>query len=391
MARRVALISSSYHPYPGGVEEHTRNVARELHDRGHAVQVWTVDRGEHLGERTVDGIVVRHLPTPLPAASPRGVAHFTAAALPAWAAWRRAQRDFHPDVLHVQCFGPNGAYAWALHRVTGVPLIVSAHGETFMDEDDVFTRSRLMRWSLRRAIRDAVVVTGCSQLVLDDLSTRFGLDRQGVVVPNGVDLQEADRLGIGPFPRDPDRPATVFAVARAVRVKGLDLLIRAFAAAVLPPRTRLVIGGDGPELAGLTALADGLGIGAQVDFLGRRDRSQVIEAMAGADLIVVPSRIEAFGIVVLEAWRSGTALLATSHGGPADLITDGVDGILVDPEDREGFATTLSALLSDRATLDRLGATGRRTVGAFTWTRTADDYEAVYDTARHKERDGREA
>ncbi|WOP17215.1 glycosyltransferase family 4 protein [Raineyella sp. LH-20] len=373
------------------MEEHTRNVARALRDRGHPVEVWTVDRGEHLGTTVVDGIVVRYLPTPLPSRTLRGVASFALAVLPAWAGWRRARREFRPEVLHVQCFGPNGAYAWALHRMTGIPLVVSAHGETFMDEEDVFTRSRLMAWSLRRALGDAATVTGCSQLVLDDLSTRFGLHRPALVVPNGIDLLEAERLGIGPSERDPDRPPTVVAVARAVRVKGLDLLLRAFAAADRPPRTRLVIGGDGPELATLRVLADDLGVAAQVDFLGRLDRAQVIQAMADADLIVVPSRVEAFGIVVLEAWRSGTALIATSHGGPADLITDGVDGVLVAPEDGEVFAATLSALLSDRVTLGRLGAAGRRGVAAFTWDRTADDYEAVYATVRTEERDAREA
>lgn len=391
MARRVALISSSYHPFPGGVEEHTRNVAHALLDRGHVVEVWTVDRGQHLGTLLRDDVLVRYLPTPLPAGTLRGVATFARQVLPAWAAWLRARRDFRPDILHVQCFGPNGAYAWALHRTTGIPLVVSAHGETFMDEDDVFTRSRVLSWSLRRALHDARAVTGCSPLVLDDLTTRFGLDRPARVVPNGIDLQEAERLGIAPVPRPPDRPPTVVAVARAVRVKGLDLLLRAVAAADLPPRTRLVIGGDGPELATLRALADDLGVAAQVDFLGRLDRAQVIEAMAGADLVVVPSRIEAFGIVVLEAWRSGTALLATCHGGPADLITDGVDGVLVDPEDAEAFSSTLTTLLSDRAALDRLGAAGRRGVESFTWDRTAGDYEAVYATARTEERDVRTA
>ena len=65
---RIALVSSSFAPYRGGVEEHVRHTAAALLDRGHEVLVWTVDRGEHLGVRTVDGVTVRYLPTPLPAA-----------------------------------------------------------------------------------------------------------------------------------------------------------------------------------------------------------------------------------------------------------------------------------------------------------------------------------
>ena len=382
--RRVALISSSYDPYPGGVEEHTRNVARELRGRGHEVEVWTVDRGEHLGTRTVDGITVHYLPTPLPSASLRGVLSFARAAVPAWSAWRRVLRGFRPDVLHVQCFGPNGVYAWALQRTTGIPLVLSSHGETFMDENDVFNHSRLLSGTLIRALRSADAVTGCSGMVLDDLRARFRLSG-GVVVPNGVNLHEAEELGITPVTRDPDRPPTVFAVGRAVRVKGFDLLLRAFAAADLPEGTRLVIGGDGPELAALRKLADELGLGDQVDLPGRLDRQQVIAGMAGADVIVVPSRVEAFGIVVLEAWRSGTALIATSNGGPAELVTDGVDGVVVDPALTSELAGALTRLVNDNTKRSDLADNGLTTVCRYTWEVTAQSYEDSYGRlGRHR-------
>ena len=64
---RIALFSSSYHPHFGGVEEHVRHVARGLQERGHDVEVWTVDRGDGLRDEVVDGCRVRYLPTPLPA------------------------------------------------------------------------------------------------------------------------------------------------------------------------------------------------------------------------------------------------------------------------------------------------------------------------------------
>lgn len=385
-ARRVALISSSYAPYPGGVEEHTRNVAIELATRGHEVEVWTVDRGEHLGTRTVDGLTVHYLPTPLPSASPRGVLSFARAALPAANAWRQVLRRLRPDVLHVQCFGPNGVYAWVLGRLTGLPLVVSSHGETFADQDDVFSHSRLLAGGLRRALRDAAAVTGCSTMVLDDLTRRFGLRRPAVVIPNGVDLEEAERLGLAGITRDPEAPPSVFAVGRIVGVKGFDLLVRAFSGAALPPRSRLVIGGDGPDLAAVRSLAAELGVGDRVEFPGRLDRRQVLIGMARADVVVVPSRAEAFGIVVLEAWRSGTALVATTHGGPADLVTDDQDGLLVDPTNTEALGEALVRLLADGRLRQRLGSNGVRAVQEFTWGRTADAYEHLYATVASERR-----
>ena len=94
MGRRVALVTSSYHPHLGGVESHVRNVARELRGRGTEVEVWTVDRGEHLGVTELDGTVVRHLPTPMPARSVRALAGFSLSAPRAWHAWRAAYGAF---------------------------------------------------------------------------------------------------------------------------------------------------------------------------------------------------------------------------------------------------------------------------------------------------------
>lgn len=399
--RRVALISSSYHPYPGGVEEHTRNVARELRATGHHVVVWTVDRGEHLGIQALESVEVHYLATPLPAGTPRGLLRFAFQLPHALWQWGQAFRRFRPEVLHVQCFGPNGIYALLLHHLTRAPLVVSAHGETFMDEHDVFNKSWLLRRGLERALRDASAVTGCSTLVLEDLRRRFALEA-GIVVPNGVNLEE---------PANPDSTApatvemakggssttagaqsgavTIFALGRLVRVKGFDLLIRAFTRAALPPGSRLVIGGDGPELERLRSLARDCGMASRCDFLGRLDRTAVVRHMSEASIAVVPSRVEAFGIVILEVWRAAVPLVATTNGGPADIVTDGVDGLLVDPEDIEKFATVLERLAADPELQRRLGAAGRESVTAYTWRRTATDYERIYEEIAARPRDQR--
>ena len=96
---RVALVTSSFHPHVGGVEEHVRQVALALRAQGHDVVVWTVDRGEHLGVQTVDGVLVRYLPTPLPSATPTGVARFARVAPAAWHAWREALRADRPQAV----------------------------------------------------------------------------------------------------------------------------------------------------------------------------------------------------------------------------------------------------------------------------------------------------
>lgn len=373
---RIALIASSAYPSPGGVEQHVRHVARELASRGHAVEVWTVARDGIARHDRVDGIAVRRLPAPLPTMNPRSLVGFTRAVPEAWRAWTHAVRTFRPELLHVQCFGPNGVYALALGRRFGLPLAVSSHGETFMDEDAVFEHSVTLRSALRLALSRATFVTGCSEYTLADLRTRFGL-RGGVVVANGVD-PVAGVSGTGrALEPAPDRPS-VLAVGRHVRVKGFDLLLRAFAEATLPDGTQLVIGGDGPERGPLEASAATLGIADRVRFLGRLDPAEVAVAMAACSVLVVPSRVEAFGIVVLEGWRAGVPVIATRRGGPAEFVTQLRDGVLVDPEASGELADALETVLGDPALAARLGRAGAERVGAFTWSATVDAYERLY-------------
>ena len=131
-----------------------------------------------------------------------------------------------------------------------------------------------------------------------------------------------------------------------------------------------MIGGTGSALERLEAQAEESGIADRVHFVGRLSREQVAAAMAGAELFVMPSRLEPFGIVVLEAWRAGTAVVATDHGGPPEFVRDGEDGLLVDPFDTAAVAAALGRVLSDDALRRSLAAAGRARVEAFAWPRS---------------------
>lgn len=371
---RVALVSSSFHPYVGGVEEHVRHVARELASRGHAVEVWTVDRGERLGKQVVDGVPVRYLPTPLPARRVSNLARFAVTGPVALGRWLHAAREFRPDVLHVHCFGPNGPYPRAVATVSRLPLVITSHGETFADQNDIFSRSALLRSELRKSCASAAAVTGVSSIVTGDLERTFGATG-AVVVPNGV-RSLASSAEERPAPTNSTK--ALVAVGRLVHVKGFDLLLDALAASTQTSVLRIV--GDGPERPALVQQAKRLGVSDKVDFVGQRSPTEVQAIMRESDVVVVPSRREAFGIVALEAWVSGTPLVATSQTGPAGFVTDGVDGVLVDPQDTAALARAIDDLLSDPDRARTLATRGRETVRDYTWERVVDHYEAIYST-----------
>ncbi|RXZ50151.1 glycosyltransferase family 4 protein [Agromyces binzhouensis] len=379
---RIALVSSSFAPHVGGVEEHVRQVAHELRSDGWAVEVWSVDRGTGPVVRLVEGTTVRYLPTPLPTGSLGGVARFVRALPDAWRRWRRASREFRPDVIHVHCFGPNGVYALALSRRLRLPLAVTSHGETVADDNAVFERSAVLRTALRRALRRAAAVTAPSTFVLDELRRDHGLSG-GDVVPNGVDLSL-----VGDADRSPFAGRYLLAVGRLGRVKGFDLLVEAMAGLGADAGVRLVIVGDGPELERLRALVAELGLADRVEFAGRLDPAAVADAMAGAVSVVVPSRIEAFGIVALEAWRSGAPLVMTDRGGAGGFVRDGVDGVLVDPLDGAALRAAIVAVVGDERLRADLVAAGRLRVAEFTWARVARAYEERYEAVSGTSGDG---
>jgi glycogen synthase len=375
---RIALLPSSYTPDVGGVEVLTANLARHLHDRGHEVEVWTArTAGDELPVReAIDGILVRRFVFALPRAHPRSLFSFPPAALATLRELRVLAHDLTPDVLHVQCFSGNGAYAAALSRMTGIPLLVTLQGETVMDDHNIYEDSVTLRTSLRLGLRRAAAVTGCSAFTLRDAERRFGLDmRKAQVIFNGVEEHEAP-----PEPIDLPLQRYVLGLGRVVRVKGFDLLLEAFAIlAPDQPDLGLVIAGDGSEREPLQQRVLQLGLGERVHFPGRLERGEVTAVMKGAEAFVMPSRVEPFGIVALEAWRAGVPIVVTPHGGAPEFVEAGVSGLVADPFDAMEFAAALATLVRDSALRRKLAEAGRTSVDRFAWSHVTGSYEALYE------------
>jgi glycosyltransferase involved in cell wall biosynthesis len=153
----------------------------------------------------------------------------------------------------------------------------------------------------------------------------------------------------------PGEGRRLLALGRLHTDKGFDTLIRA-----LPrmPETTLSIAGIGPEEARLHALARAEGVAGRVHFLGwRQDAGALLRA---ADLFVCSSRIEPLGNMVIEAWSAGCPTVAVAAAGPAELIRDGEDGVLVPLENPGALAGAIGGLLDDRVRAQTLAAAGRR-------------------------------
>ena len=129
----------------------------------------------------------------------------------------------------------------------------------------------------------------------------------------------------------------------------------------------------------LRALVAALGLETVVHFLGQRD--DMPEVMAAIDVLLVPSIEEPFGLVVVEAMASGTPVVATRNGGPAEIIRDGIDGRLVPPSDAERWATTVSDILLDPVVRTRMTHAGHDRARRFSAERYAVEVVAAYEQA----------
>jgi glycosyltransferase involved in cell wall biosynthesis len=204
-------------------------------------------------------------------------------------------------------------------------------------------RIGVLRWTRDRELAGAARIL-CPSAWLRDLVLGWGLPAERVeVLPHAVSApplaaraELRARYGF-------DGPTLVLA-GRLVPQKALDVAVRAVG---LAEGVALVVAGDGPERARAEALAGRLGLGSRVRFLGSQPREAVFELFGAADACLLASSWESFGLVVAEALAVGTPVLATRVGGVAEVVRDGVNGLLVPPEDPEALAGAIRRFVSD--------------------------------------------
>lgn len=265
---------------------------------------------------------------------------------------RRAFREAAPEVV-ISFVDKANTLAVLASRGLGIPVIISERTDP--------SRRSLGRWwnALRdRAYPRADLLVFQSQAVLDWFPPRVG--RKGVVIPNPVPPPPAAELP----PRD-NHPKRLVAMGRLFPVKGFDLLLEAFAAtAAEQPDWVLDIWGEGPERGALEAQARRLGIAERVRFPGLTERP--FEILRGADLFVLSSRAEGFPNVLVEAMACGLPVISADFGGAAkEIIRDGVDGVLVPPEDPAALASALLRLMADPAMRARLSGRAPEVVARY--------------------------
>jgi D-inositol-3-phosphate glycosyltransferase len=303
------------------------------------------------------------------------------------------------DVVHSH-YWLSGQVGWLASDRWNVPLVHTAHtlakvkNAALADGDRPEPRARV--------IGEEQVVAEADRLVANtdqearQLVEHYGADpARTLVVPPGVDLdrfspgdRRAARRSVG-VPAD---ALLLLFVGRIQPLKAPDVLLGAAAQMLaddpsLRDRLRVHVIGA-PSGSGLEAprqlqeLAARLGIADVVRFLPPQPPQRLAEHYRAADVTVVPSHNESFGLVALEAQACGTPVVAAAVGGLRTAVRDGVSGVLVDGHDPAGYAAAVRTVLARR---ELLGAGARRHASQFSWERTADSLVDAYVSAAEEQ------
>jgi D-inositol-3-phosphate glycosyltransferase len=301
------------------------------------------------------------------------------------------------DAIHSH-YWLSGQVGWLARERWGVPLVHSAHtlakvkNDQLADGDSAEPRSRVIGEEQVVAAADRLVASTDAEAT--QLIDRYGATPgQLTVIPPGVDL-DTFRPGSGLAARRvlgiaADALVLLF-VGRIQPLKAPDLLVRAAALLAADPvlRRRLLVlvvgapsGAGRAEPESLKRLAAHLGIAELVRFVPPMPAVALADVYQAADVTVVPSYHESFGLVALESQACGTPVVAAAVGGLPTAVADGVSGVLVDSHDPADYAATLAPLLHQPAYRELLATGGRGHAERFSWDATAHRLLATYRDA----------
>jgi D-inositol-3-phosphate glycosyltransferase len=407
---RVAMLS--YHTCPlatlggkdtGGMNVYVRNLTCELGRLGIHVDVFTRSQDEHVPHVLHDlgfGNRVVHIPAgpeqPLPKQQLAGYLPEFVEGIKRFA----AEKDIHYDLIHSH-YWMSGLAAEMLSDAWDVPIVHMFHtlGEMknriAASEEEKEGAYRLD--GERRVLARADRIVAATLAELAQLQWLYKADmRKITVIPPGVDTSH-----FYPIPADearqyigiPKDNRMVLFVGRIEPLKGVDTLIRAMcsisclrASEKGKPADLVIIGGEPEaapeamtaEMARLQQLCKNLCLDRVVVFLGKRGQDTLPYYYSAADVLVMPSHYESFGMVALEAMACGTPVIASQVGGLAFLVQDGVTGFHVPDGDTDALCDKLSLLLGDPALRLQMGQQAADYARSYAWGNIAVQIIKIY-------------
>jgi glycogen(starch) synthase len=360
---RILFWSETFWPRVGGVENLAARLLPSLQTRGHDFLVVTWENIKDPDEIRYQGIPVFRFPffsggrqgslDPL-LENRRQVA--------------KLKQDFTPDLVHINSYGQSVLFHLNTSSAYPAPVLVTLHQS--LPEEPVGHQSLL-----GSLLRTSDWITACSASVL--AHTRQLLPE--ITPRSSVIYNSCTAPAFDPQPISFD-PPRLLCLGRLVTGKGFDLALAALPTVLHRfPSARLVIAGDGPERESLKKQSIALGLVDSVEFAGSVPPESVAHLIDEATVVLIPSRLEGFGLVALEAALMARPVVAARVGGLPEVILHEQTGLLVERNDGSGLAQPVTRLLEQPDLAIRLGQAARyRAQREFTWERHVNAYDTLY-------------
>jgi phosphatidyl-myo-inositol alpha-mannosyltransferase len=374
---RIGLVSPYSWSFQGGVNRHVEALAEEFLGRGHDVRVLApvdppgvLSRATH--RATSPALELPDYVVPLGRTVGLGangaVSNIVVTPISGYAHPRQAVRAGEFDVIHVhEPLAP--LVGWNAVLGAKVPVVGTFHAystKAFPNHvaSAVGARRMFNRLSARIAVSEAAAWTGMRW---------FG--GEYTIIPNGVDV-DAPPAGL----TTPGEELNILFVGRPEERKGLPVLLTAFNALVEHVPSKLtVIGSEEEDVKRWLGDPELMG---SIDVRGRVSEEELWAQLHAADVLCAPSLSgESFGMVLTEAFAAGTPVIASGIAGYSDVVTDGVDGLLVPPGDPQRLAEELQRVAHEPQRLAAMGAAARHSAKRYAWPRIADQVTTVYERA----------
>jgi glycosyltransferase involved in cell wall biosynthesis len=363
MKPRILMIISLFYPALGGAEQQARLLAEQLIKRGYTVIVLT-RRFKHLpGFETIEGIPtyrsIRHLPWK----------HWFGLTYMFSVFWFLLKHRNSYDIIHCHESDRFHTIVAAMTKKLLKKKAIAVVTSSGAGSDFARLKKRTFgHYFLRKLHYLDKLITLCTISTTEAINEGFN---EGMikVIPNGVDT-----LQLKPLAKKSSKTTLIY-VGRLVKTKGVHILLDAFHQILKNGiSASLIIAGDGPEREKLVSLTHRLGISSNTHFHG--SVKNVAPLLQKSDVFVLPSSVEGLPNALLEAMSCGLAVVATRVGGNTEIIEDGINGLLIDPEDSQLLSITLMKILKEKETIEKLGRNARKTI--------EDGFSIDYITTEHE-------
>ena len=371
-----------YPPDVSGAGNFGHRLATGLAERGHDVHVICHSQDRNSVTTVEDGVTVHRV------GSYGNPVHPTFRINAPWQASAAADQllaEIQPDVVHVQSHFYIGRALINAARKRDIALVATNH---FMPEN-IFgylhlprlfqpAASRVLWRNLIKHYGKAQMVTAPTPRAVQLLQDN-GFTHRALPVSCGMDVERYRRRARQFRKHNPDpKTRTVLFVGRLDEEKHIDDLLRAMSLLRTKAATRLEIVGDGSRRAAFEQLAVELGIADRVHFAGFVSDEELLDAYARADVFCMPSIAELQSLATMEAMSAGTPVVLANAMALPHLVESGQNGRLYPPRDVHALANAIDEIISDRETIDRMGAASERLVSKHDINVVLGRFEAIY-------------